>query len=180
MKKGQGSAEMLMILGAVMIVALVVIALTLSSSGSTQDTSDTKNILWWGSSAEPFAVHAMQQAGVCPTGSVWNGYNIDMQNKGSDVITLTGITVAYPGWIIGSGLNAAFCRSNQITFQNSVRFEPGESAVVGAFTTNSGTCIPGKHIEMWMNLTYVTSDGMTKTERGKMPFSFNCCLPSGC
>jgi hypothetical protein len=157
--------EYLLILGAVLVIAVVVVTLLGSIPSMSKDTSDTQSRLYWHGQAKPFSVidSAYVNSTACEGGG--KGLVLAMKNTEKYVLTLTG---AYIG-----GNSSSVCLYQNAT--SSVQFAPGEEKLVGVVApAGSQLCTNRRSDSFEFDLLYNSPYITNKLQVGDVNMHVNC------
>ncbi len=146
MKRGQGSTEYLVLLAVALIIALVVIGLLGWFPGLTGGAQEQQSKAYW-KSATPMSILDFKISGT--------GVTLDMQNGGSDKISVENVTFG------GTSLSVT-----------STSFNPGErKTVTGTLGT---TCASGSAFTYDVTIGYNTTKITGNRQMGDKPLIGKC------
>ncbi len=167
---GQASTEYLVMLGATLVIALVVVGLLLFFPGTSASAAETESLLYWGSQVRPIKIHSAigydscAYGDPCPVGGGENGssvYRLVLENSDSGAITLTGVKV--------DGSSRQLCIPGE---QNSsIYLTPAKETVVDVVVQS---CPEGEEVEAEIMFIYSNKHLSGMVEKGTKKLVFKC------
>ena len=134
--RGQGSAEYLLVLSAVLIIAIVAIVLMTGAPNRTSDIRSSTSDVYWSSQATPFHITSKNLS--------TNGVlTLTLVNSGPTTLQITHINVS------GNGLYTS-------SFTSPLSVGAGKRALASVYL--NGSCSPGQMYELAVDLTYLDAD----------------------
>jgi len=177
--RAQGASEYLVILGAVLLIALIVISLIGFFPGTSGGISETESHVYWSSTANPIRVigyHPLASytgSGACLAPNTWKtGYLLVLSNSHGSVISLTDVYI--------SGVSKSFCNPGDVTPTTSISFNPGQEKTIIVLTNISGSgpvppsCTSGQRVDIGLSFNYSTPNFANKKQTGSKNLVFTC------
>ena len=154
--KGQGAAEYLMLIVAVLGITLIVISLLGLFPAQASDAQRAESDVYWGQVARPFAIAGHQENS---TGNL----TLSLQNLDPEPRVLTNISVAsvtLNGSLVPA-VNGSLAPNSSLRF-----FQPGENKTITVPLSLGSAPVDGAHpgcssghrYEYYVNLTYSNAD----------------------
>jgi len=157
----------MVLLGAVLIVALAVVALLGISTSLSGDASITEAQLYWRSVTPLSVLDAKNLDGWICSGTNTYGYRLVVTNSDSDPVYITGIGI--------NGVSKTFCTEGAANASSRIEVGTGKTVKIDVLGSN---CTLGSAVEFPLAFTYSTPYLEGKREAGAKKFAFKCGEPT--
>ena len=168
--RGQASAEYLVVLGATLVIAMVVVGILLFFPGTSGSAAEAESLLYWSSQVRPIKIHSAMGYDWCAygtpcfVGGLEDGssiYRLVLENSDSSAITLTGVKVD------GSSRQLCIPRAGN----SSIYLTPSKETIVDVVVQS---CPEGEEVEADITFIYSSKHLSGMVEKGTKKLVFKC------